>query len=156
MKREDYYQQIFIYKQRRLRMRKKYGFHTPEYNQKVKRINQKIGIWKAQMRVIDTSNIRVMAIGNALSMFLGYNVRGSGERERDKDALVARGIFFKYCLEHGINGKWLRAYTRDERLNTPTDNRIRFTNSFISIPANKELYNKFKVYIEEIGATSNQ
>lgn len=154
--RKQYYHKIYVYERRREALREKY-WGTPEYKEKVRNINTKIGSWRRQIRVKDEDRrkTQVMALGNAVAIFLGYNVKDSASGSRgDKRRLLARAIFFKHGLESGINGKFLREYTGDSRKNAPTDSRISFNKSFTSFPEHKDIYHRFLKYMEELGAES--
>jgi len=159
--RSDYYRAIYVYKQRREKLREKYGIKkinkkTPEgYRKAVFGINNKIRIWRKAIKRIEHYNGLVQEVNRAIINFMGYDIRKTKRWAKDPRAQIARGIFSKYCIESRIPGPYLRPYlgtskSRGGGVNKAgyeTEIRRRFTRSFITNSENKELYHRFLKYI---------
>jgi hypothetical protein len=113
-----------------------------------KKIKKSIRRWKRAIMAIDKRSNQVIAIGNHLCYFTGINVKGSAANMEERFR-IARGIFYKYCLEHNIHGTVVSDYVGSHQ-NTAAKGRINFTNSFQKHPEKRELYNRFKLYMEDI------
>lgn len=152
MTRKQYYTMIWEYEKRREKEWAKNGKSSTA----AKNMSRKIKIWKQQIVRIDKRNNQIMAIGNAVTYFTGNNVKNSGGMQGVKKLWLARSIFYKYCLEKGIAGNFLREYTGDTSPQTPGRLRKSFTKSFSTHPDNRERYHRFKLYVkylQENGST---
>lgn len=152
--RADLYHNIYTYKKRREKLRQKYDVYNGGkapiiYKQKVYNINQKIRHWQKMITTIDRNNNRIIAIANALAYFTGYNVKDSVlyTSHRHKET---RNLFYKYCLEHNISATLVAEYVGASRGDVVARGRSNFTLSFEKHPKNRETYNRFLTYMNEL------
>lgn len=136
--RGQYLHWIRMYEKRRLK-----------YTIQKENASRKIKLWKRQIKRMDDKVIQITAIGNHVAYFTGVNVKGCAG-SKAKNVTVAKGIFYKYCLENEINGNVLRQYTGDASKNSPGRIRREFTASFASSPENKDLWERWKLYITDM------
>lgn len=153
-KRAGYYHCILNYEERRQALRKKYGLHSAEYRQRVININKRIKLWGRYITKIDKISVRIIALGNAIAIFTGCNVKDSGNNNallKSYTAMrLARGIFYKYGLEHKIEGKLLREYVGAKGVNQPADYRKWLTSTFADKNSpNKQSWLNFKRQFEQ-------
>lgn len=153
MRTKNYYQiNIIQYKKRRLLLRKKYNVingYKPciKYTQKVFKINRKILIWSRQLRKIRARERKIYKIDMLIKSFFGFRVNNAPvNKNRVKHISVM--FFYKYGIESGCNGKDLATYTKVTR-RVPAESRMRFTRSFQSTPENKEIWHRFKQFINQ-------
>lgn len=149
---------IAEYERRRQKVKEKYG-RTSEYKQRVKKIQTKIGGWNRDIKRIDERNNKIRAIGNALSTFIGYNVKDMGGEDSSyggfitntlmQTANLAACIFSKYGMENGIAGNFLSEYMNRPSV-TASRLRLSFTRSWTKDPTKKDMYLRFKEYIKNI------
>lgn len=168
-KREAAQHKIKVYETRRDKFRLKYNVSMNtfpkqkaprEYHKAVKNINDKIKMWYAMIRAYDIRMNRIRALGNAVTLFTGYNVKDSGKltskKGEDSNMKLARSIFYKYGLENSSHNKDLREYVGAKRPSQPADYRREFNRSFRDIKSNnKELYNRFKKSYETTLVSAN-
>lgn len=139
----EYKKWIWEYKKRRTTMRQ----HQLELTAKIK-------TWKRQIKRMEIAEAKVIALGNAIVIFTGMNIKNSGYTGKTYDRLrQAKSLFYKYGLENDISGKLLREYVGAERDSQPAEYRRNFTRLFETHPEYRELYNRFKIYIEEYLST---
>ena len=117
---------------------------------KVKDVRQsqyKIRVWRQAIKRIEHRRNQLIGIGNELAIFLGVNVRDIGGSP-SKNAMLARGIFSKYCIENGIPGLMVAEYMNVSR-EQASRQRMSFTRSFATNKDNHDLWRRFKVYMQE-------
>jgi len=152
--RADLYHKIYVYKQRRDKIRETYGWKNgvkavDEYKHAVFNINEKIKHWEKMIDVIDKNNIKLIAISNAIIYFFGVDIKKSilNMSPRWKEA---KNVFYKYCLENNISATLVAEYVGASRGDVVARARLKFTKSFEKIPKNKEIYMNFCSYIKEL------
>jgi hypothetical protein len=161
IKRESCYFKIQTYKKRREALRNKYPpvsfspgpTYPPEYHEAVKRINLKIKLWSRQIKRIDMRTNQIIALGNAVAIYTGKNVKQSNHSKLEGMKL-AKSLFYKYGLENKIPAKELREYVGANRINQPTDYRREFTLSFRTKPENKQQWLNFCDYMRNLPIAS--
>jgi len=109
----------------------------------------KIRSWEKQIRRMDKRHNQLIAIANHLALFSGVNVKNSIGYTSSKYRQI-RGLFSKYCLENGISATLVAEYIGASRGDIVSASRKAFTRSFEKKPMNRELFNRFKLYIEDI------
>lgn len=148
---------IWTYEKRREKLRIKYGITRqninsteghPEYSKAVEKINDKIRSWNRRIRVIDELSNKIVALGNAVALFTGYNVKDSGNARGNERLILAKSLFYKYGLEHKISGKHLREYVGAKHIKQPADYRRNFTRLFSTATAAKNRWTAFNSYLE--------
>lgn len=148
--RSKLYKMIWEYEKRREELRKKYGAWNKKlpkgYKEKVKRINDSLENWRKGIRDIDSRNNKIIALGNEVAYFTGFNVKGSASK-RCGD--LAKGIFCKWGMENKIPGVLLAEYMGNDAPMVASRQRMRFTRSFKSNQKNKDLWVRFKTHYEE-------
>lgn len=145
-------QKIHIYKERRNKLRQKYGVSErrkapDEYMRKISNINRKIRSWNQLLGTIDERKIAAIAIANHICYFMGVNVKNIGGK-KDFNSMIAKGLYSKYGMENGICGKVLSEYMN---LSSKTAPRLRmgFTR-MLSVREYKEKWLSFKNYMKEL------
>jgi hypothetical protein len=144
---------VLEYKRRRNILRERWGIvngrAVPEgYTQAAHNLNTKIKVWKNAMDAIDKRNNQLLAISNAMSLFLGVNVKNSNLNTAPRWKL-GRFIFYKYCLEVGLSATLVAEFTGASTAYSISRARRSFTASFANNPSNREMYYRFKTYIED-------
>ena len=130
---------IWEYKKRRDVLIKKYGYRTG----KTRVITDKIRTWQRQIRIIDKRNKKISLLIKSINDYFDVDIT---ERYGDSKKILARRVYFKYGMEHGIMGKFL-----SESIGFPSRaacrSRKQYSKTFKTNPSNKEAYHKFKDYI---------
>lgn len=81
--------------------------------------------------------------------FTGYSVCNiGGNTGRNKDLNLAKNLFYKYCLESGIQGGFIARFCGMKQTETVAKQRKIFTRSFATNKENKENYHRFLAYIK--------
>lgn len=134
--RKDYVKWIWTYKKRREKARTN-----------LKAMSRKIKGWEKQIKNMDEKKAKIIALGNAVAMFTGINVKNSNDYVID-GMKEAKSIFYKYGLENGMAGTELEDYVCCRESGQAAKYRRKFNKSFDTIPSNLELFNRFKRYYE--------
>lgn len=140
---------IWTYSKRRDEYREKFGVTSEEYKKRVYQINIKLGNWRRDAKRQRDKRAKIDWIISQIKEFIGYNLYENFKSPRTKEGRVAKGIFFKYGMEHrimgvdlsdrlGLKGKW-----------TASKYRSRFTDSFKTNKYNREMYHRFLKFIKE-------
>jgi hypothetical protein len=154
-----YQSMLHTYLQRRDNLRKKYNWqpgksNCPEYGKAVLKIRKKINVIQKRLRAIEQREQRLRSISEMLEEFLGYNVHFSLRHDNPNQswgtAPVARGIFYKYCLENGHQGSEVARFVGAKARYTASEGRLAFTRSFKQKPERKELYHRFCAFLREM------
>lgn len=146
--RSKLYAKIYIYLERREEMKKRYKGNSRDYKMATRNIDNKLMTWRRGIKMIDERQNKIIAIANLLCLFMGENVK-DGVRYTSDKAKLARHIFYKYCLENRIPSTLVADYVGASRQDVVTRGREAFTRSFQAYPHNREMYNRFKSYIQE-------
>ncbi len=146
--RSKLYGKIYIYLQRRQEMKERYKGNSRDYKMAVRNIENKLMTWRRGIKMIDERQNKIIAIANHMCTFMGENVKG-GIRYTSERHRLARNIFNKYCLENRIPSTLVADYIGAARQDVVTNARDSFTRSFQKHPENRDMYNRFKNYIEE-------
>lgn len=149
--RKDVQHNLYIYEERLAELRDKYGWINgrkahPLYAIESRNLKRGIRRYKRLIMEIDKRQNQIVGIANMLCIFLGKNVKNSAQ-DMSVDMKIARGMYYKYCLEEGICGSVISEYV-GAHPNTAAKGRMAFTKSFIAHPERKELYYRWKEYIE--------
>jgi hypothetical protein len=149
----DYQKYISTYLQRREIIRKKFNVINGnsaciEYHEAVKNINKKIQNWRKQIRRIKKREKLIKELDNKIIEFMGASVKNTIYKN-DKISNISRFIFYKYGLESGINGILLSQYVGSKRKELAGNGRKRFNKSFIKNEYNKEIWYRFKEFINK-------
>ena len=140
MRRGDYYKKIWQYEKRRSDIRKKYGSRlSVGYAQRVMMITRKINQWKLQIKRIDKRNKKIESIQNSINSYFCVNIR---DKIKSKTHSLARNCYYKYGMEHGIEGSKLSRFIGRSLLSAHKQ-RTRFTRSFKTNNENKQQYHNF-------------
>lgn len=98
-------------------------------------------------------------IGAVIQEFTGQNPRGSASKVKKyriglrKQKYLARLFFYKYGMDKGISYKDLQSFTGDRNFCNAYRLRKAFIKRVNNSPDKKDLYNRFKRYLEDIEAT---
>lgn len=156
---KDYVAAIHVYEKRREKLRKKYGVtrrtsknpNLAIYGEQVFRINRKLDGWRNAVRRIDRVNNRLSEINSLLKKFMGISVKNVGFPRalyyKRPEIVIAKRIFFKYCLENGLPARYIALYTNSTSP-TPARVRIYFTRSFKTNLYHREIYHEFLDFVK--------
>lgn len=151
IRRENCYHKIYIYEQRKKKYLKE--------EKNISTILSSIYFWKEEMKRIDKSSNRIIALANFITTFTGFNVKLSSKLRKSafhNKMKLARSLFYKYGLEHNIASIDLREFVGEKNTANPSNYRKAFTKSFYSdnkrniATSNKILWDNFKRQFEEI------
>lgn len=117
------------------------------YRHHMERMKYKIQMWGTAIKRIEKRDKRIVKIDSSLKEFLGFSVRKSAENDM-KELILARDIFCKYAMEHRIEGNFLADYIGYKVKTKPSRDRLRFTRGFEKNPESRDLYKRFKEYME--------
>lgn len=142
----QYQQRLFLYNQRRDEVRKKYS-GTPEYAKRVATINQMIWNCNRALKNIEKYEAKLEAIDKLLKEFIGRSVwkRGSSY---DKTVIDAKNVFYRHCMEHRIPCSYIAKYCGLSKSETPAIQRKVFIRSFATNTHNRELWYRWKEYLQ--------
>lgn len=136
--RKNYVKWIWQYKKRRDVMLE----HQKEMTQKIK-------IWKRQIKRMDDRKARIIALGNAIAMFTGLNVKNSNGSVTE-GMKEAKSMFYKYGLENGMIATELEDYIATEEMGQASKYRRNFNRSFEANPSKRDVYTRFKEQYERV------
>ena len=112
---------------------------------------RKIDRWKRAMKIMDERSSKHNKLISIVEGFFGETLKVEGPISRKRPG-PKLGVLFKYGLENGYTGYDLAKAigirpSVDRQI--PSEARINFTKSFETIPENREIYTRFKRYVEE-------
>lgn len=145
---------VWEYRKRRDKLREIYGVingrRAPdEYKKKAKKINNKIRQWQHTIKMVERRTNQLIAIANELAYYTCINVRNSIDKITP-EYRKARNIYYKYCLEIGIPATLIAEYVGASRGDVVARGRLSFNRSFEKHPENRELYVRFRDYINDL------
>jgi len=143
-KRGKYYKYIFEYKKRRAIRKKKLEEAQIEYRNSVAQINKKIKLWGREIRRIDERYRKIQKLKKAITIFTGYDLKTRNKKKDIKSRELARGLYYKYGLEHKMQGKELREVAGFSRVQQPTECRRWMTKQIVSDPKMRQQWENFK------------
>lgn len=148
MTRSEYVSHIWEYKKRK----SVYVKQLFEVRKKVTKLQRKVNSWEQQVKRIDLRNKKIVAIDNLIKDFTGVSVhlKGNINNPHDKQLQLAKKLFYKYGMEHGIGGNFLSDYTKAKNSYTASRLRTQFNRSFYNNPENKKMYHKFLNFINTV------
>jgi hypothetical protein len=112
---------------------KKLKYGIEHINRKLNRIEKKERLVKQLAEVVEE--------------FTGWNV--TRKEVCDNRGKLARNLFYKYGMEHGLLGCYLGTYCGLKGSRTAPRGRMRFTRSFKKHPENLEMWKRFSNFIKE-------
>lgn len=138
--RNIYQQNIYEYTRRREDYKKLYGIGNPRYQKAARNIYAKVASWKKCIKRIDARRQVMDVLKWRVYSFTGFS---------PKTDLDSRYLFYKWGMEHNISGVHLSKYLGYVGRWTAGRMRLRFTRSFPTNPRNRELWHRFKQYMED-------
>lgn len=135
---------IHTYRQRREQYKVKYGKETEKYRKLSRQISFSIHSLKKKIKRIDVKRAEVERIKKGVEEFMDVSLPSI---EKSEKIFMAKRLYYKYGMESGINGYYLRSLMNDGK-HTPGKYRLSFTRSFSKKPENKALWKRFKVFME--------
>lgn len=148
-KRGEYYRHIFEYKKRREKYRLELEEHKIVYRDKTAKLSKKIKLWGREIKRIDERALKIKLLIRAVYLFTGYNVKRPLENKVSKEVVqLARGLYYKYGLEHKMQGKELRENIFIGRIQQPTEYRRWMTNEIVTNSLMKQKWENFKEYMK--------
>lgn len=134
---KNYYQQLIsIYGKRRDEIKERYGGRSGRTTV----ITNRIKWWRQAITRVEARTARVKELYSHVTEFLGESPRTSIE---------GRQLYYKWGLENRIKGVDLASYIGFRGHDTAGRLRKRFTLSFATKPANRELYQRFKLFLRD-------
>jgi hypothetical protein len=108
----DYIRLLCKYKTRRAEVKAKYQRGDPEYKQKVKKINTKIGTYKNAINRIDNINVKIKALNSRVVYKYGVSLYKAvkGGKEVSINTRRLRKMFCKYLIEQGIPNLYISQF----------------------------------------------
>lgn len=122
-----YQQHIVEYLKRRNHLRKQ-----------VETINRKMRTWRAAIKRIEERREALLDVVATIEAFSGCSVKTNKQ---------AQLLLFKYGIEQGLRGSDIARYLHIARLTLPSEQRLKFTRSFLSIPGNYQLWCAFRQWL---------
>lgn len=138
-KRKSYYIKIWVYKKRRE------DYRQQGKKEQVYKTSRKIAQWKYQIGRIDKRNSIINDLILTVNEYFELDIR---LRVYNKKYNLARNIFYKYGMEHRLEGTVLARSLGRTRGKTAGECRLRLTKSFRSNPEIKEIYHRFRLFME--------
>jgi hypothetical protein len=171
-----YQQKISEYTSRREKLRARYGrvLHSPkpnpEYRKAVQRINYKLTQWRRAIKRIEERQDRLEVIARYIADF--YELHGihatwknnagavvdslrlkHSHLNTDPNVVLARKLFYKYCLENGFSSPDVMMYISGGNANHgrywATEARRQFTRSFKTNLHHKLMWDRFMSYMKQ-------
>ena len=146
-KTKNRYQTVLCeYLNRREEMKRKYG-RTSLYAERAKKINLKISICKKALRRIEEKERQLSEINAMIREFLGVSVwmRSYVSKGIDRDA---RNIFYRHAIEQGISSYYITKFCGIKKPNRASVQRKVFIRSFATNVHNRELWYRWKEYLQ--------
>lgn len=152
-----YQMKMAVYKKRRAAKKAKlislYGVHSgnkiPKEDRAVlKNLSKQICRWRYMEKRIENRRIAIIALGNHVAYFTGFNVKGSA-KNISRRASLAKGIFCKWGMENKIQGVLLDEYIGYKQKSWSSTIRLKFTRTLTKNRHNKEMWERFKLYYED-------
>jgi len=148
MSRKNRYQQkIWVYEKRRDEIRKEYGFRNHPKMATVRNITKKICSWRREIKRIEVKMNALKKNDDLIKSFMDISVRDI-KVWQNEEGKIARNIFYKYSIEHGISSPYISEYIGLKNNSRASIQRLNFTRSFKKHKANKEIYKRFLQFIK--------
>ena len=112
------------------------------------RLRRKVRILKKSIKRQEDRNNKLHQINKYVRQFTGHSVQNIGGFTGNKKELnLAKNLFYKYCLENGIQGNFVAKFCGMKYTDTVSKGRLNFTRSFKTNQYNKEQYHRFLEFI---------
>lgn len=135
---------IHEYTIRREKCRQKYSYLHPSYIS----LDGQIRYLRQRKRKLISYREVLKFVYNSIEEFIGFPP-SPGNHGSNKEKNIARNIFYKYCMEHGIAGSEVSAYIGLKDRDTAARRRRKFTRSFSTNEYNKEIWDRFLLFIRD-------
>lgn len=128
----------------------------------LKKYNYKIDCWRWLIKKIDIKLSKLSTLERAVNSFTGVRlstIKGNSYRLIGTHGWMAKAIYYKYGLEHGLRNTELRMYIgmgKRQSQYEPNRYRTTFTRSFADTPKNREIWVSFKKFYENEFVKSEQ
>jgi hypothetical protein len=145
------YMNMWMTKHRRQKSKEIHGPDSERYREISRRATRTLENCKAKIRRIDElagRNELMKVVDRALGEFIGVSIRDMSSTCRVRSVLLARNLFYKYCMEHGIKGRDAAQYCRCAKLDSASKQRMRFTRSFSTNPENRDMWHRFQEFMK--------
>lgn len=136
---------LHVYLERREHYKNTLGTTSKQY------INTKRSIdsFRQQLKSHQTKEEIIKFTDSAVHEFIGYKPSTIINPHNNKEKALAKNIFYKYCIEHGVSGYTISRYMGLKTEIAPTRCRLNFTRSFKTCPSNLEMWRRFKSFIKD-------
>ena len=115
----------------------------------VTRLRKKCRILRKSIKRQEDRNNKLHEINKYVRHFTGYSVQNlGGFTGNNRELNFAKNLFYKYCLENGIQGNFVAKFCGMKTTETVSKRRLVFTRSFKTNSYNKEQYHLFLEFIK--------
>lgn len=122
---------------------------NPEYQTRVKTINYSIKLWLRKVARIDKKEAKLKVLHRMVCRFMDIPTLWRQVHNRDPRITDARRLFCTLAVENATPSFLLADFLGHKQLGHPWKIRRKFKQSFKTDPYNRELWNRFKVFITE-------
>lgn len=138
-------QHIWTYQKRRGEYKLKYGESSETYKKLSKNTTLAIYNMTRKIKRLDIVAKRVKELRDKVTEFMGVVPIG-----QEKGVQLAKQFYYRYGLESGITGNYLRLYIGDRNFRKPSQLRLKLIRSFQKKPENKQMWMNFKEFMKDI------
>lgn len=139
-------QHIWTYQNRRKEYKIKYGATSQTYKKLSKGITLAVWNMNRKVRRIDIQANKLKELKAKITEFIGIS---PDDRNGGAQFQLARKLYYRYGLEEGIGGRYLRVYIGDTNSRKPGQLRLKFIRSFQKKPENREMWYRFKEFMKK-------
>lgn len=143
----NYQQRLHVYNERREEARKKYG-GTPEYAKRVEKINSMIWRCNRALKNIEKYEEKLREINSQVREFLGVSVYMVGNCGSNRVLNDAKNVFHRHCMENRIPCSYIAKFCGLKKPETPAVQRKAFIRSFATNTHNRELWYRWKEFLQ--------
>lgn len=148
IKNRNYYQRIlYNYNKRREKMKRKIKEKRNNDSKRLKHISKKIGTWQRQLDRMDDKQREIKKYDEVVRRFIGVSAKTANNGPEKE---MARKLLCKHALENGVRVNAVSIYCGFSNRDDSDRVRREFNRSFPSDSANRQMWERFKIYLEEI------
>lgn len=118
------------------------------YSKSAKKLSYRIGVWRRKIKRIEIKEAQAQVVADQVCAFMDIPTLWNSTQLFDKKTVEARYLFCKYSIENGLSGCCLYDLLKCHP-GTPARLRRKFTKSFTKNKSNKELWGRFKFFLED-------
>lgn len=144
------YVKMWMTRHRRQKSKELHGAESERYKQISHRATRTLENYKNKMDRLDEragKNGLMRVVDKAMQEFIGVSIKEASPSSRVRSLLLARNLFYKYCMEHGIRGRDVARYCGFAETDRASKQRMNFTRSFATCPENREMWHRFQAFM---------